>query len=140
MLIETPASNLSQGMRQLNGVYTQRFIRQHKRVGHVFQARYKAIVVQKDSYVLELARYIVLNPVRAGLVRNAEDWPWSSYRSTGGLARCPAWLKVDWLLSSFAKRKKRAQEKYRLFVSEGTGCPGPWAQLKHQIYLGKIRI
>lgn len=81
LLIETPDGNLSQGMRQLNGVYTQRFNRKHKRVGHVFQGRYKAIIVQKDSYLLELARYIVLNPVRAEMVRTAREWPWSSYRA-----------------------------------------------------------
>ena len=68
LLIETPDSNLAMGMRQLNGVYTQRFNRRHARVGHVFQGRYKAIIVQKDSYLLELARYIVLNPVRARMV------------------------------------------------------------------------
>lgn len=76
LLLETPDGNLSQGMRQLNGVYTQRFNRNHKRVGHVFQGRYKAIIVQKDTCLLELARYIVLNPVRAGMVHAAKDWPW----------------------------------------------------------------
>ncbi|WP_459874236.1 transposase, partial [Endothiovibrio diazotrophicus] len=76
----TPDGNLSKGMRQLNGVYTQAFNRMHDRVGHVFQGRYKAILVQKESYLLELARYIVLNPVRARMVRSAKDWPWSSYR------------------------------------------------------------
>ena len=79
LLIETPDSNLSKGMRQLNGVYTQRFNRKHQRVGHVFQGRYKAILVEKDAYLLELARYMVLNPVRAQMVRSAKDWPWSSF-------------------------------------------------------------
>jgi hypothetical protein len=65
-------------MRQLNGVYTQRFNRAHGRVGHVFQGRYKAVIVQKDAYLTELARYIVLNPVRARMVRSAREWPWSS--------------------------------------------------------------
>ena len=73
ILIETPDSNLAKGMRQLNGVYTQRFNRKHRRVGHVFQGRYKAILVQKEAYLLELARYIVLNPVRAYMVRAAKD-------------------------------------------------------------------
>ena len=86
LLIETPDGNLSKGMRQLNGVYTQRFNRTHGRVGHVFQGRFKGILVQKESYLLELARYIVLNPVRAGMVPFAQDWPWSSYRATVGLA------------------------------------------------------
>ena len=69
LLVETPDGNLSRGMRHLNGVYTQRFNRRHKKVGHVFQGRYKAILVQKENYLLELSRYIVLNPVRAGMVR-----------------------------------------------------------------------
>jgi len=78
LLVETPDQNLSKGMRQLNGVYTQAFNRNNKRVGHVFQGRYKAILVQKESYLLELARYIVLNPVRARMVRFVKEWPWSS--------------------------------------------------------------
>jgi putative transposase len=84
LLIETPDANLSKGMRQLNGVYSQSFNRRHGRVGHVFQGRYKAIHVDREEYLLELARYIVLNPVRAKMVRSAKDWPWSSYRSTTG--------------------------------------------------------
>jgi hypothetical protein len=90
-------------MRQLNGVYTQHFNQRHGRVGHVFQGRYKGILVDKNSYLLELARYIVLNPVRAGLVRSAKEWPWSSYRATAGLQECPDWLRVDWLLVAFGK-------------------------------------
>ncbi len=75
LAIETPDGNLSKGMQQLNGVYTQTHNRNNHRVGHVFQGRYKAILVQKDAYLLELARYIVLNPVRARMVRKADDWP-----------------------------------------------------------------
>ena len=136
LLIETPDGNLSQGMRQLNGVYTQRFNRYHKRVGHVFQGRYKAIIVQKDTYLLELSRYIVLNPVRARMVRAAKDWPWSSYRATCGVAEKPAWLITDWLLAAFAKTRKIAIERYRDFVSQGKHQPSPWEQLKNQIFLG----
>jgi len=76
LLVETPDSNLSKGMRYLNGVYTQRFNRKHSRVGHVFQGRYKAILVEKDAYLQELSRYIILNPVRAGMVESAEQWEW----------------------------------------------------------------
>ncbi|HFD31362.1 MAG TPA: transposase [Gammaproteobacteria bacterium] len=136
LLIETPDSNLSQGMRQLNGVYTQRFNRRHKRVGHVYQGRYKAILVQKENYLLELARYIVLNPVRAEMVRSAKDWPWSSYRATAGLKEAEDFLHVDWVLSAFAKRKSLASERYREFVSHGKNQPKPWTALKNQIYLG----
>ena len=79
--METPDPNLSLGMRQLNGVYTQGFNRRHNRVGHVFQGRYKSILVEKNEHLLELCRYIVLNPVRAGLVSNPGKGDWSSYRT-----------------------------------------------------------
>jgi len=136
LLVETPDGNLAQGMHQFNDIYTQRFNRRHRRVGHVFQGRYKAIIVQKDSYLLELARYIVLNPVRAGMVRSAKDWPWSSYRATAGLISSPVWLQTDWILSAFGTRKGRALERYRAFVAEGKSQPSPWPQLRNQIYLG----
>ncbi len=136
LLIETPEGNLSQGMRQLNGVYTQCFNRHHKRVGHVFQGRYKAILVQKDAYLLELSRYIVLNPVRARRVRAAKDWPWSSYRATSGVVESPDWLITGWLLSTFTKTKKTAIERYRQFVAQGKNQPAPWEYLKNQIFLG----
>jgi len=136
LLVETPDSNLSLGMRQLNGVYTQRFNREHKRVGHVFQGRYKAILVEKESCLFELARYVVLNPVRAKMVRSAKDWRWSSYRATAGLSVPEKFLCIDWILSAFGKRKSLAQERYRDFVSAGRNQPAPWEQLLNQIYLG----
>ncbi|GMQ88628.1 MAG: transposase [Gammaproteobacteria bacterium] len=136
LLIETPDSNLAKGMRHLNGVYTQRFNRTHQRVGHVFQGRYKAILVHKESCLLELARYIVLNPVRAQMVRSVKDWPWSSYRATAGQSQPHDWLNTEWLLSAFAKTKGVATKRYRAFVAEGKNQPSIWKQLKHQIYLG----
>src|SRR5512135_2237813 len=78
LLIETPEGNLSRGMRQLNGIFTQRLNRRHGRVGHLFQGRFKAIVVERESYLLELCRYVVLNPIRAGMVTHLERYPWSS--------------------------------------------------------------
>jgi REP element-mobilizing transposase RayT len=127
LLIETPAANLSQGMRQLNSVYTQAFNRRHGGVGHVLQGRYKAILVEADAYLLELARYIVLNPVRAGMVRGAGDWPWSSYRATAGDGAddgagdraAPSWLALDKLLAMFGAGDARAA--YRRFVADGRG-------------------
>jgi putative transposase len=98
LLVETVEANLSRGMRQLNGVYTQVFNRRHKRVGHLFQGRFKAILIEKDSYLLEISRYLALNPVRTGMVSRAEEWPWSSYRTTIGIADPPSWLQVDWIL------------------------------------------
>ncbi len=136
LLVETPDGNLSKGMRQLNGVYTQAFNRLHGRVGHVFQGRYKAILVQKETYLLELARYIVLNPVRARMVRSAKDWPWSSYRATAGQAQGASWLEIEWILSAFGRQKGQAIEGYRAFVAEGRNQPSLWEQLKNQVFLG----
>jgi putative transposase len=101
LLVETLKPTLSRGMREVNGVYTQGFNRRHGRVGHVLQGRYKAVVVDKDSYLIELSRYVVLNPVRAGLVADAGDWRWSSYAAVMGKARAPDWLAVDDTLSLF---------------------------------------
>jgi len=136
LLVETPDSNLSQGMRQLNGVYTQTTNKTHGKVGHVFQGRYKAILIQKESYLLELARYIVLNPVRARMVRNAKTWLWSSYRDTAGYRQTPEWLTTEWLLSAFGKYKLSAIEKYRKFIEEGKNQPSPWGNLRNQVFLG----
>ena len=136
LLIETPEANLSGGMRQLNGVYTQYFNRIHARVGHLFQGRYKSIVVDKDSYLLELCRYVVLNPVRAGVRRSAVQWKWSSYRAMSGMGRASAFLTVDWVLSQFGKDKSRARDRYRKFVAAGSKQGSPWEELKGQIFLG----
>ena len=123
-------------MRQLNGVYTQASNRRHKRVGHLFQGRFKAILVDSDSYLLELARYIVQNPVRARMVKHAERWPWSSYRASMGLAVAEPWLAVDGLLAQFAHRRSTAQARYAQFVAEGAAAPSPWQSLKGQVFLG----
>lgn len=136
LLIETPEANLAQGMRQLNGVYTQRFNRAHGRVGHVFQGRYKAILVERDSYLLELARYVVLNPLRARMVKRLETWPWSSYLATCGQAPVLAWLQPDWILAQFGRQRAGAIRKYVEFVHEGARLPSVWTQLQGQIYLG----
>jgi putative transposase len=135
ILIETPKANLSLGMRQLNGVYTQSFNRRHRRVGHLFQGRFKAILIEKDSYLLELCRYIVLNPLR--VKRNGEvgAWKWSSYRPTAGLTSVPEFLTVDWVVAQFGKSRAAAQKRYREFVREGLASR-PWEELRGQIYLG----
>jgi len=136
LLVETPDANLSKGMRQLNGVFTQYVNRTHARIGHLFQGRFKGILVEKESYLLELARYIVLNPVRARIRRNPEDWPWSSYRATAGIDPKPVFLTIDWLLRAFGQDRQQAMAEYRRFVAEGVGAPSPWLELKNQIYLG----
>jgi len=136
VVVETPEGNLAQGMRQLNGVYTQSINRAHGRVGHVFQGRYKSILIDKDSYLLELARYVVLNPLRAGMINEIGDWSWSSYPAMIGAAPTPVWLKTDWLLGQFDQQRDRAREKYVDFVRAGVGLPSLWADLRNQIFLG----
>jgi REP element-mobilizing transposase RayT len=135
LLVETPEPNLARGMRRLNSAYSQCFNRRHDRVGHLLQGRYHSVVVQKESYLLELSRYIVLNPVRAGLVAKAHDWPWSSYRATAGLAAAPGFLEVDWLLEQFHQDLDRARDAYRRFVNhDDVRCP--WNDLRGSVWLG----
>ncbi len=136
LVIETPDGNLPRGMRQLNGVYTQRFNRHHGRVGHVLQGRYKAIVIDRDSYLLEVCRYVVLNPVRAGLAHTPADSPWSSYRATAGMEPPPTWLTTAWVLAQFGRQRHQAQTRYQAFVQEGIDRPGPWEQVRGQMLLG----
>jgi putative transposase len=136
LLIETLQPNLSRGMRQLNGVYTQRFNRRHRKAGHLFQGRFKAILVEKEEYLLELARYIVLNPVRAKTVKMPERYPWSSYRAMVGLVPVPPALATDWILNQFADTRATARRRYARFVHDGIGVPGPWEEVKGQVLLG----
>ena len=136
VVVETAEGNLSKGMRQLNGVYTQNFNRRHQRVGHVFQGRYKAIMVEKDSYLLELSRYVVLNPVRAHMVNDVADWPWSSYRAMMNQTAQLKCLEVNWLLSQFGSNKQHARVHYQDFVRAGIGLPPVWDKLNNQIFLG----
>jgi hypothetical protein len=136
LVIETLDANLSKGMRELNGVYTQGFNQRYKRVGHLLQGRYKAILVEKDNYLLSLCRYVVLNPVAVGLIRRPEQWRWSSYGAAIGLVKRPSFLTIDWVLSQFGGRKRVAIERYKRFVMEGIGKESPWETLKGQIFLG----
>ncbi|MDI1352276.1 MAG: transposase, partial [bacterium] len=119
LLIETPLGNISRGMQLLNGIYTQRFNRIHNRVGHVYQGRYKSILVEKERYLLELSRYIVLNPVRAKIVARANDWIWSSYQTTIGQTLKQPWLAGEFILSLFSSHLPTAIKKYQAFVEKG---------------------
>jgi len=138
LLLETPDQNLSLGMRQVNGVYTQRFNRQHNRIGHVFQDRFKSILVEKESHLLELCRYIVINPVAAGITNHPSEYFWSSYRFTARSIKQPEYLYPDWLLVQFSSKKKIARKLYRKFVDDGMnqGIEKPWSQLTGQVILG----
>ena len=119
LLLDTPDANLSLAIRQLNGVYAQSFNRRHGRVGHVFQGRFTSRLVEKETYLLVVSRYIVLNPVRAALVPSPADWTWSSYLALAGYVEPPPFLTVDWLLSHFDTIDRRvARKAYRRFVHE----------------------
>jgi len=135
-VVETVEGNLSKGMRHLNGVYTQYFNRRHNQVGHIFQGRYKAILVEKEAYLLELSRYVVLNPVRAGMVSQVEEWPWSSYHEMLEKVELYPWLEINWILGQFSDVRLKAIEHYINFVREGVGLPPIWTVLKQQIYIG----
>lgn len=136
LLIETPQANLSRGMRQLNGVYTQKSNKHHNRVGHIFQGRYKAYLVEKGSYYLELCRYIVLNPVRALIVQGPEEWRWSSYRETVGQDPDSNLFHTDFLLGHFSSDRKKAQSLYEGFVHDGIGKASPLKEARGGILLG----
>ena len=136
LLVETPDANISQFMRQLNSVYTQKYNFSHNSTGHLFQGRFKSILVQADLYLLELCRYIVLNPVRAGMVRSAKDWRWSSYRATANLSSPIDWVNSAWVLANFSKNYQAAIKQYRVFVSEGRNQSNPWKKLNNQVLLG----
>jgi REP element-mobilizing transposase RayT len=120
LVLETPEPNLAAGMRELNGRYAQRFNVIRGRSGHVFGERYKAILVHRETHLLELARYVVLNPVRAGVCGDPSAWPWSSYAATAGRAPCPSFLTTSWLLAQFDDDPVLARLEYVRFVTDGT--------------------
>ena len=119
LLIHTPNSNLSRAMGHLGGVYTQRFNRRHKTDGPLFKGRFKSIVVEKESYLLQLVRYIHLNPVEAGIVKSPAAHRWTSHKSYLKIDHKPAWLFTDEVLLQFSKQRKAAAQKLDLFVKEG---------------------
>jgi REP element-mobilizing transposase RayT len=125
LLIETRRAPLSRGMREVIGTYTQRFNRRHRRVGHVLQGRYKVVLVDKDSYLLELSRCIVLNPVRASLCASAADWPWSSYRAVLGQNEPLPPLAIEEILALFGTQKAAARRAYARFIADGVGAFDP---------------
>jgi putative transposase len=136
LLIETPEGNLAIGMRQLNGVYTQLFNKLHGRTGHLFQGRYKSILIQKDSHLLEVCRYVVLNPVRARMVESPDAWKWSSYRATAGREAAHPCLAVEWVLGQFSGKHAKAEQEYRKFVGWGIG-KSIWHEVRGQAILGE---
>jgi len=121
LLLETPSANLPQIMRHINGAYTTYFNIKRKRSGHLFQGRYKAILVEVDEYAKELSRYIHLNPVRAGMVDKPEAYQWSSYPYYIGKKKAPEWLHRAFVLGYFGEKESIAQKRYQRFVNALVG-------------------
>jgi REP element-mobilizing transposase RayT len=123
LVATTLEPNVSSAVQALNGPYAQWWNLQHGHVGHVFQGRFSAQVVQDNAYLLSVCRYVVLNPVRAGLVTSPDQWPWSSYRATAGLSTPPEFLS-HWILRFFDTESAGiGRARYRAFVT-GTDGPG----------------
>jgi len=118
ILLETPSGNLSQIMQHINGAYTNYFNTKRKRSGHLFQGRYKAILIEADEYASELSRYIHLNPVRVGAASTPDKFRWSSYQDYIGLRKSANWLTTQFILGLFDDSAASAQKKYRVFVEE----------------------
>lgn len=135
LLLETATTNLSKMMRSLNGRYTQYFNREYHQSGAIFRGRFKSIVIQKERYLREMSRHIVLNPLRADLVDYPEDYLWSSYRATAGLDQAPSWLVVDKLLGSFDNNPQTALKQYKNYVKQGIGSTIS-GQVVQQSFLG----
>jgi len=137
LLLETPEPNLSRGMRQLNGVYTQYYNRRYDRSGAVLHGRYKSMLVEKDAHLRDLTRFVMWAPVRDGLSRLPTEWKWSSLKAVCGLSDGPDWLAADIVLSQFGKTRKRAREKMLRFVLEGRSSGyDPSKHVRGQLFLG----
>lgn len=118
LLVETPLANLSSAMKWINVSYASYFNRKRNRTGHLFQGRFKSILVQADAYLKQLSRYIHLNPVRAKMVEEPGAYEWSSYPVFIGKVKSPVWLETDWLLGLFGKKRKATSRIYRDFVEK----------------------
>jgi len=125
LVIETIDSTLSRGMQELNGNYTQWFNAKHDLVGHIFQGRFKAFLIEEHEYLLNVVRYVVLNPVRAKIVVEPANYRWSSYQSMVGLERIPSLLTTEKILTQFSKKRFQAQQQYQKFVLDGIGLSSP---------------
>lgn len=140
LVVEVPNSNLSKGMRQLNGVYTQHANRRHAQEGSIFQGRFKSVLIEKKNFLLPVCRHVVTNPSRAGESVNYATYKWSSYRALAGQVKMPAFLHGKDVISYFGKREKDAQRKYRDYVKEGIDAGSPLEQRTNQVLLGSPKF
>ena len=124
VLVETPEPNLSAGMHRLNSAYVHWFNDIHEVEGHLFERRFRSVLIERDGHALHVTRYIPLNPVRAGLCDRPEQYRWSSYAATMGKADPPEFLQFEWVLGLFADDHEQARELYQEFVCEGLPAPG----------------
>ncbi len=137
LILETPQGNLSRGMRQVNGLYTQMFNRKYRRRGALFGGRFRSVIFEKARYLLPLHRHMVLNPVRAGLTRSPDSWRWSSHRPILGEAKRPPFLFTRAILAPFSKGNgQRGLKEYKDFIASGERERFAWRGLKFQVFLG----
>jgi REP element-mobilizing transposase RayT len=138
LILETPKGKLLKVMHGLNGGYTGYFNRKYRRSGHLFQGRYKGIIIDKDSYLIPLSRYVHLNPVRAEVVERPEQYRWSSYSGYIGRGKEFEWVEYSWILSQFGRGRRGARRKYREYTEEGLrkGVESPLKSLCSQVILG----
>ncbi len=129
LIVETPEPNLGAGMRWLKGTFAQDVNHRHGRSGHLFGGRFHSILVETEEHAVAAALYVVLNPVRAGLVSTPSAWPWSSYRATSGIERCPAFLAVDRVLALFDQRPAVARRRFGA-AAESLGVASQWGQTR----------
>lgn len=118
IVLDTPRGNISETMQYINGVFAQISNRRYAQTGHVFEARFRSLLIQRETYLKRAARYVVRNPVRAGLVPHVSEWKWSTYRATAGLEPAPSWLDVGWIDWAFqTPSRDEAQRRYMLYVN-----------------------
>jgi REP element-mobilizing transposase RayT len=125
VVLQIGDAGLSDGMSELNGRFARASNANNKRINHLFGKRFSSWLIEDDDYLFEVIRYVVLNPVRAGMVRDALRWRWSSMRATVGLDRPPACLDVAWILSHFSDSREAAPTVFARWVADGVGCTPP---------------
>ncbi|MFT7688837.1 MAG: putative transposase [Candidatus Azotimanducaceae bacterium] len=140
IIVECPKANLSKGMRQLNGVYTQHFNRRHEEEGSLFKGRFKSVLFEAKTYLLPLSRHVVLNPVRLGVSSSAQTYRWSSHRVLGGAIKQPNFLHIDTLLGSFEGSLKEKQSQYKEYVKAGVHLDSPLLEKSSQVLLGSAKF